>query len=101
MASGLGRPARWKILPVLTVAIAYVPNIVFVGIVALIPDARLRDNFLPKYAFTYSFITAAIVLFVIFVAPEALCPDRRWRTMSLYLASPLNRTSRTTFCPST
>ena len=30
-------------------------------------------------------------LFVTFAAPEALCPDRRWRTLSLYLASPLDR----------
>jgi ABC-2 type transport system permease protein len=89
---GLGRPARWKLLPVLTVAIAYVPNIVFVGVTALIPDDRLRDTVLPKYAFTYGFITAAIALFVIFVAPEALCPDRRSGVLSLYLATPLTRT---------
>ncbi len=89
---GLGRPARWKILPVLTVAIAYVPNIVFVGVTALIPDDQLRDTVLPGYAFTYSFITAAIALFVIFVAPEALCPDRRSGVLSLYLATPLTRT---------
>ncbi len=89
---GLGRPARWKILPVLTVAIAYLPNIVFVGVIALIPDDRLRDTVLPGYGFTYGFITAAIVLFVIFVAPEALCPDRRSGVLSLYLATPLTRT---------
>src|SRR5205085_9256955 len=74
---GFGRPARWKLLPVASVAIAYVPNIVFVGVIALIPDSRLRNGVLPGYAFTYGFITAAIGLFVIFVAPEALCPDRR------------------------
>jgi ABC-2 type transport system permease protein len=89
---GLGRPARWKALPVLAIAIAYVPNIVFVGVTALIPDDRLRDNVLPGYAFTYGFITAAIALFVIFVAPEALCPDRRSGILSLYLATPLTRT---------
>jgi ABC-2 type transport system permease protein len=89
---GLGRPARWKILPVLTVAIAYLPNIVFVGVIALIPDDRLRDTVLPGYGFSYSFITAAIALFVIFVAPEALCPDRRSGVLSLYLATPLTRT---------
>jgi ABC-2 type transport system permease protein len=89
---GLGRPARWKILPVLSVAIAYVPNIVFVGVTALIPDDRLRDTVLPGYAFTYGFITAAIGLFVLFVAPEALCPDRRSGVLSLYLATPLTRT---------
>ena len=89
---GLGRPARWKILPVLSIAIAYVPNIVFVGVIALLPERRLRDTVLPGYAFTYGFITAAIALFVIFVAPEALCPDRRSGILSLYLATPLTRT---------
>jgi ABC-2 type transport system permease protein len=89
---GLGRPARWKLLPLATVAIAYVPNIVFVGVTALIPDNEIRNSLLPGYAFTYGFITAAIALFVIFVAPEAICPDRRSGILSLYLATPLTRT---------
>lgn len=89
---GFGRPARWKLLPVAAVAIAYLPNIVFVGVIALIPDERLQTTVLPGYAFTYGFITAAIALFVIFVAPEALCPDRRSGILSLYLATPLTRT---------
>ncbi|HVT76188.1 MAG TPA: ABC transporter permease [Acidimicrobiales bacterium] len=88
---GLGRPARWKLLPIASVAIAYVPNIVFVGVTALIPDDRLRNSVLPGYAFTYGFIPAAIALFVIFVAPEAICPDRRSGILSLYLATPLTR----------
>ena len=89
---GLGRPARWKLLPLATVAIAYVPNIVFVGVTALIPDNQIRNSLLPGYAFTYGFITAAIALFVIFVAPEGICPDRRSGILSLYLATPLTRT---------
>jgi ABC-2 type transport system permease protein len=89
---GLGRPARWKLLPLATVAIAYVPNIVFVGVTALVPDNQIRNSLLPGYAFTYGFITAAIALFVIFVAPEAVCPDRRSGILSLYLATPLTRT---------
>ena len=89
---GFGRPARWKMLPVAAVTIAYLPNIVFVGVIALIPDDRLRTTVLPGYAFTYGFITAAIALFVMFVAPEALCPDRRSGILSLYLATPLTRT---------
>ncbi|MEY2398635.1 MAG: type transport system permease protein [Actinomycetota bacterium] len=88
---GLGRPARWKALPVLAIAIAYVPNIVFVGVTAIVPDDRIRNSLLPGYAFTYGFITAAIALFVVFVAPEALCPDRRSGILSLYLATPLTR----------
>jgi ABC-2 type transport system permease protein len=88
---GLRRPARHKVLPFLSVLIAYLPAAVFVGIIALFPDQG-RDARI-TYGEYYGFVIGAITLFVIFVAPEALCPDRRWRTMSLYLASPLNRTT--------
>jgi ABC-2 type transport system permease protein len=87
---GLRRPARAKALPFLSVIIAYLPAITFVGLVVLIPG---RADFVPGYARYYGFITAAILLFVTFVAPEALCPDRRSRVLSLYLASPLTRTT--------
>jgi len=89
---GLRRSARHKVLPFLAVALAYLPAIAFIGILALIPkDAtRVRDS-APTYSQYYGFVTAAIVLFIVFSAPEALCPDRRNRSMSLYLASPLTR----------
>lgn len=86
---GLGRPARSKILPVLSILLAYVPVIVFIGIAAFLKD--LSRPFLPDYGFTYGFITLAIILFVVMVAPEALCPDRRSSVLSLYLATPLTR----------
>jgi ABC-2 type transport system permease protein len=89
---GLRRPARAKILPFLSVIIAYLPALVFVGIVALLPK-RVHEGFVPQYFQYYGFITAAILLFVIFTAPEALCPDRRFRVLSLYLAAPLTRTT--------
>lgn len=86
---GLKRPARYKVLPFLCVIIAYLPAAVFVGIIALLPRAA-RDARI-TYGQYYGFVTGAIFLFVTFVAPEALCPDRHWRTLSLYLAAPLNR----------
>ncbi|MCU1463479.1 MAG: hypothetical protein JWO37_3554 [Acidimicrobiales bacterium] len=88
---GLRRPARYKTLPFLVVLIAYLPAAVFVGLAAFLPH-QLRGQ-LPKLSDYYGFVTAAIVLFVAFVAPESLCPDRRYRTLSLYLASPLDRTT--------
>lgn len=93
---GLRRPARSKILPVLSIAMAYVPAIVFVGVAALFNrfgEAAEEgvDQFIPDYHEYYGFIISAIVLFVAFVAPEALCPDRRSKVLSLYLASPLTR----------
>ena len=92
---GLRRAARWKILPYLAIAFAYLPAIVFVGVMALIRAAGtggdLADQFVPPYFGYYAVISLAIQLFVAFVAPEALCPDRRARVLSLYLASPLSR----------
>jgi len=89
---GQRRPARAKALPYLSVLIAYLPAMVFVGVVALIPR-QVNDSFLPAYHDYYGFIAAAIVLFVVFTGPEALCPDRRSKVLSLYLAAPLTRTT--------
>lgn len=91
---GLRRPARTKVLPVLSIAFAYIPAIVFVGVVALVGqfgDDVDPSTFVPAYDDYYGFIISAIVLFVTFVAPEALCPDRRSKVLSLYLSSPLTR----------
>jgi ABC-2 type transport system permease protein len=91
---GLKRPARFKVLPFAAVAIAYLPAIAFIGIVALIPAGRIRlSAFIPGPGRYYSFITAAIILFATFAAPEALCPDKRSRFLGVYLASPLNRST--------
>jgi ABC-2 type transport system permease protein len=91
-ALGLRRTAWAKLLPIASVFIAYVPAIVFVGVAALIPQ-RVRDevDIIPTYVRYYSFITAAIVLFVALVGPEVLCSDRRNGMLGLYLASPLDR----------
>lgn len=91
---GLRRPTRAKILPVLSIVFAYLPATVFVGIIALFGRFGGRQQarqIIPEYSEYYGFIISAIVLFVAFVAPEALCPDRRSKVLSLYLASPLTR----------
>ena len=91
---GLRRPTRSKVLPVLSIVFAYLPATVFVGIIALFGRFGGREQareIIPEYSEYYGFIISAIILFVAFVAPEALCPDRRSRVLSLYLASPLTR----------
>ena len=94
-ALGLRRSAWAKLLPLLVIAISYVPAIVFVGIAALVPDADNQDFgeefVLPTYGEYFNYITAAVILFVAFVAPEVLCTDRRTGMLGLYLASPLTR----------
>ena len=91
-ALGLRRTFWAKVLPLLSAGIAYLPAIVFVGVAALLPDSLTEEaSVLPTYPDYYGFITAAILVFVAFVAPEVLCPDRRNGMLGLYLASPLTR----------
>ena len=88
---GLRRSIWAKVLPVATIAIAYFPAIVFIGVVALVPSKDLTDFVLPTYGEYYDFVISAIMLFVALVAPEMLCTDRRSGMLGIYLASPLNR----------
>jgi ABC-2 type transport system permease protein len=94
---GLKRGATAKAFPVFAGFLAYLPAIVFVGMVAVMKDRtkpdldRFVDQYMPSYGFYYGYILAAIVIFVAFVAPEVLCTDRRNGMLPLYLASPLDR----------
>lgn len=88
---GLGRLARHKVFPIMSVAIAYLPAIVFVGAAVLIPNELLDPEEIADYAGYYGFITAAIVLFSALVAPEVLVGDRRNGMLALYLSTPLHR----------
>ena len=88
---GLKRRVGNKILPVVTIALAYIPAIVFIGLAAFLTEDLIREEILPDYFEYYGFVTLAILLFTAFVAPEVLCTDRRTGMLSLYLASPLTR----------
>ena len=85
---GLGRGGRHKVLPAITLAIAYLPALTTVAFSALF-DLAADD--LISYG-NYMFIVgSALALFAALVAPEALCPDRRSGMLGLYLAGPLDR----------
>lgn len=86
---GLGRGARHKILPAITLVIAYAPALVSVGVAALTDPLPVED--LITYGEYTFFIGSALALFASLVAPEALCPDRRSGLLGLYLAGPLDR----------
>lgn len=90
-ALGLRRSTWAKILPIASVAISFVPAIVFIGLVALLPEEDVLQIELPSYGDYFPFIAAAIVLFIAFVGPEVLCTDRRTGMLGVYLASPLTR----------
>jgi ABC-2 type transport system permease protein len=86
---GLGRGARHKVLPAITLAIAYLPALASVLFAVLTNDIAVDD--LISYGEYTFFIGSALALFAALVAPEALCPDRRSGMLGLYLAGPLDR----------
>jgi len=88
---GIKRTIWQKLLPAATIAISFIPAIVYIGLAALIPAESRPDELLPSYAEYYGFITSGLVIFTSFVAPEVLCTDRRTGMLGLYLASPLDR----------
>ena len=86
---GLGRGARHKVLPAITLAIAFLPALTSVAF-SVLADDILADDLITYGEYTF-FIGSALALFAALVAPEALCPDRRTGMLGLYLAGPLDR----------
>jgi ABC-2 type transport system permease protein len=88
---GLRRTVWAKVFPIVAVALAYVPAIVFIGIIALFPRRDTVGLILPTYGDYYGFVISAIMLFTASVAPEVMCTDRRTGMLGVYLAAPLDR----------
>jgi ABC-2 type transport system permease protein len=86
---GLKRSARYKIVPIIVIAIAYLPSLVLIVVVTVAPPGTQ----LPGYPDFYQFITAAIYIFVALTAPELICPDRRHGTLRMYMTSNLGPTT--------
>jgi ABC-2 type transport system permease protein len=87
---GLGRGGRHKVLPAITLVIAFLPALFSVAFAVFVSDVVAED--LVSYGDYMFFIGSALALFAALVAPEALCPDRRTGMLGLYLAGPLDRT---------
>jgi ABC-2 type transport system permease protein len=81
---GLGRSARYKIVPIIVIAIAYLPALVLIVVITVAPGAPL-----PDYAQYYGFVLPSIYIFVALTAPELICPDRRHGTLRMYWTSNL------------
>jgi ABC-2 type transport system permease protein len=86
---GLGRGGRHKVLPAVTLVIAFLPAFISVAVASIVDV--IEPNDLITYGDYTFFIGSALVLFAALVAPEALCPDRRTGMLGLYLAGPLDR----------
>jgi ABC-2 type transport system permease protein len=86
---GLGRGARHKVLPAITLAIAFLPALASVVFAVAADDVATDD--LIGYGDYMFIIGGALALFAALIAPEALCPDRRSGMLGLYLAGPLDR----------
>jgi ABC-2 type transport system permease protein len=82
---GLKRSARYKIVPVIVMAIAYLPSLVLIVVATVAPPGTP----LPTYAEYYGFVIPSIYIFVAFTAPELICPDRRHGTLRMYWTSNL------------
>jgi ABC-2 type transport system permease protein len=87
---GLGRGARQKVLPAITLVIAFLPAFFSVALAVL--ASGLVEEDLITYGDYMIIIGSALALFAALVAPEALCPDKRSGMLGLYLAGPLDRT---------
>jgi ABC-2 type transport system permease protein len=87
---GVGRGARHKVLPAITLVIAFLPALLSVAYSVLASDIATEE--LISYGDYMFFIGSALALFAALVAPEALCPDKRTGMLGLYLAGPLDRT---------
>jgi ABC-2 type transport system permease protein len=91
-ALGLRRKFRFKIVPILTIIIAYLPALAFMGIAILLPS-EFAGEVVADYAGYFGLISIAVILFTAFVAPELMSTDRSTGLLGLYMASPLNRFS--------
>jgi ABC-2 type transport system permease protein len=82
---GLGRAARYKVLPMLLLAIMLIPALIIVGVQVIVD---LGEQVLPYSR--YSVIMLMVIsIFVAVQAPALISRDLRYRVLTLYLARPL------------
>ena len=86
---GLGRKGRHKVFPIIVGVVAFVPALVFLAVAVLFGE--LGDEVRPEYWEFFGFSFMAALVFVAFVAPEAIVRDRRDGMFTLYLSTPLTK----------
>ncbi len=87
---GLGRSGRSKVLPFGLLAVMVAPALILVGVVVYVPQF---DEQLVPYT-SYPVVTQLLIsVFVAAQAPVLFSRDIRYRTLALYFARPLRRTT--------
>lgn len=94
---GIGRGGRAKIVPIALGAIAVLPAVVAVGIIALARQAGEAGEFISdaspiRYDTYYGSVAQIVALFCAAQAPELLGRDQRYSVLSLYFSRALERT---------
>ncbi len=88
---GLGRSGRSKVLPMILLAMMLLPALILVGVLVQAQDVLDLDQQLVAYS-RYPVITQALIsVFVAAQAPALISRDLRFRTITLYLARPMQR----------
>lgn len=90
---GLGRSGRSKILPMLLLGVMVLPAVILVGILVQARQVLGLDDQLVDYSAYSSIMMLIVTVFVASQAPALISRDLRFRTITLYLARPLSRST--------
>ena len=90
---GLGRSARSKALPMILLGLMLLPALILVGVLVQAKQLLgLNDQVVPYSTYPLT-VQLLISVFVASQAPALVSRDLRFRTLTLYLARPLRRTT--------
>jgi len=90
---GLGRSGRSKVLPMGLLGLILLPALILVGVLVQARNILGLDQQIVAYS-TYPLTTQLLIsVFVASQAPALISRDLRFRTITLYLARPMRRTT--------
>lgn len=90
---GLGRSGKSKVLPMVLLGLMLLPALILVGVLVQAKDALGLDSQIVSYS-AYPITTQLLIsVFVASQAPALISRDLRFRTITLYLARPLRRST--------
>ena len=90
---GLGRSGRSKVLPMTLLGAMLLPAVILVAVLVQAKDALGLTGQIVPYS-RYALITQVVIsVFVAAQAPALISRDLRFRTITLYLARPLRRST--------